>query len=229
MVISLNVQRRDLTAAQRAIVAARTTNAERGRPAKNGSEGTVFTVDAVAKIFKVGVRQVKEAKALLTEAPDLAKRVEACTLALAVAYELLQERRKEAEQKAKDAALVEEFTEAISNGEMTMEDAIQQALARERDRSQAQAAQADARHHWLKELAAFITWTEVFVGQRNDEHLTWYTLPDSPGLYEHGLTADRVREAARQLERVCVHTFGDQHGTRTDKGGRRQGGGRPAQ
>ena len=72
LVISLNVQRRDLTAAQRALVAARTVNAPRGRPSKNGTDSAFFSTDEAAKTFKVGVNAVKQAKALLTDAPDLA-------------------------------------------------------------------------------------------------------------------------------------------------------------
>jgi hypothetical protein len=73
-VISLNVQRRDLTAAQRAIVAARTTDTNHagGRPTKTREDFPGFPIAAAAKVFKVSDKSIKEARALIAEAPDLA-------------------------------------------------------------------------------------------------------------------------------------------------------------
>src|SRR5262249_39502089 len=82
LVISLNVQRRDLTAAQRAIAAARCMDHTRAL-SREGRK-------SAAKTFKVGENAVQQAKALLTEAPDLVAQVEACTTSLAAAYEQLQ-------------------------------------------------------------------------------------------------------------------------------------------
>src|SRR5262249_7188757 len=58
LVISLNAQRRDLTAAQRAMVAARMTNTNRGRPSKNRTDSATFSIDDASKRLKVGVNQV---------------------------------------------------------------------------------------------------------------------------------------------------------------------------
>jgi hypothetical protein len=102
LVISLNVQRRDLTAGQRAIVAARALEQmpeRRGRPGKDGKSSQVLSRDVVANQFKVSDKSVQQARALLTESPDLASQVECCALSLAAAYEQLQDRRKEAQQK----------------------------------------------------------------------------------------------------------------------------------
>src|SRR5262249_12579812 len=75
LVISLNVQRRDLTAAQRAIVAARALpmfEATKKRGPKSatdsGTSNGRATADA-SKVFKVGVNAVQQAKAILTNAP----------------------------------------------------------------------------------------------------------------------------------------------------------------
>jgi hypothetical protein len=81
-VISLNVQRRDLTAGQRAIVAARWMEQmpeRRGRPGKEGksSPDNGRSVGIVAKVFKVSDKFVQQAKALLAGAPDLAEQVAA--------------------------------------------------------------------------------------------------------------------------------------------------------
>ena len=70
-VISLNVQRRDMTSAQRAIVAGRCM------------DHTPISRDGrkqLASQFKVGENAVQQAGALLADAPDLADQVSACTL-----------------------------------------------------------------------------------------------------------------------------------------------------
>jgi hypothetical protein len=75
LVISLNVQRRDLTAGQRAVVAAKALEQmpeRRGRPEKGALPVHNRSRDDVAKTFKVGVNAVQQAKALLSDAPDLA-------------------------------------------------------------------------------------------------------------------------------------------------------------
>jgi hypothetical protein len=78
------VQRRDLTAAQRAIVAARALPmfeeaakkrmAEGGKSkSKGGTDNATHRArDDASKVFKVGVNAVQQAKALLAEAADLA-------------------------------------------------------------------------------------------------------------------------------------------------------------
>jgi acetoin utilization deacetylase AcuC-like enzyme len=80
LVISLNVQRRDLTAAQRAIVAARAMDAMPERRGGNQSgKSTHFgkSRDQMATVFKVSDKSVQQAKAILAEAPDLVMQVEA--------------------------------------------------------------------------------------------------------------------------------------------------------
>ena len=107
LVISLNVQRRDLTAAQRAIVAARameTMPDRRGGDRKSDQKGKTSPSgrarDVVANEFKVSDKAVQQAKALLSDAPDLVQQVESCTLSLAAAYEELQDRRPEMSDRA---------------------------------------------------------------------------------------------------------------------------------
>lgn len=92
LVISLNVQRRDLTAAQRAIVAARAIpmyeeEAKQRQGRRDIRDGqSLKSATAAARVFKVSDKSVQQAKAVLAEAPDLAAQVEACTLSLAAAY-----------------------------------------------------------------------------------------------------------------------------------------------
>jgi hypothetical protein len=82
-----------LTAAQRAIVAARALERmpeRRGRPKKgeeNLPDSGTLSRDMVAKKFKVNKESVQQAKALLVEAPDLAEQVEGCTLSVEVAWQ----------------------------------------------------------------------------------------------------------------------------------------------
>jgi hypothetical protein len=118
LVISLNVQRRDLTAAQRAIVAARSlpmfedaakarmlsgksADGEaggRGRAKPSGSTSQrVSSRESAGIIFKVSDKSVQQAKAVLAEAPDLASQVETCALSLAAAYDECQDRRRQAQ------------------------------------------------------------------------------------------------------------------------------------
>jgi hypothetical protein len=122
LVISLNVQRRELTAAQRAVVAARVLEANgdtHGGDRRSSGKSSHLKRGDVASVFKVSDKSVQQAKALLADAPDLAEHVEKCLSSLAEAYEQLQERRKEAAQRAKDGERVAKYAEAISNGEMT--------------------------------------------------------------------------------------------------------------
>ncbi len=90
-VISLNVQRRDMTAAQRAIVAARTMEAigerrgkwDRGesKSEKSSHSYPAKSREIVAKQFKVSDKSVQQAKAILAneEDADLASQVEGRT------------------------------------------------------------------------------------------------------------------------------------------------------
>jgi hypothetical protein len=74
LVISLSVQRRGLTASQRAVVAKAMEKMPepRGRPEKGALPLHNKSRDDVAKTFKVGVYAVQQIKALLSDAPDLA-------------------------------------------------------------------------------------------------------------------------------------------------------------
>ena len=82
-IITLNAQRRDLTAAQRTIVAARTLPhfEEVKRPGPNNagksSPQSGRARDDATAVFKVSDKSVQQAKALLTDAPDLAVQVAA--------------------------------------------------------------------------------------------------------------------------------------------------------
>jgi hypothetical protein len=101
LVLSLNLQRRDLTAGQRAIAAAKTWGldgySKGGRPAK-GKASETPTVREIAKQFHVTDKPIMQARDLLAEAPDLAEQVASRGNSLAAAHEQLMVRRAEAQQ-----------------------------------------------------------------------------------------------------------------------------------
>jgi hypothetical protein len=233
---SLNLNR-NLTSAQRAMVAARqlpSFQAEarkrqeaagkaggkeggRGRKKENPygpkvHKGLGTARAQAADHFGVGERQVRQAVDLLDEAPDLASQVAAGILLLAPAYEKLETRRKEAARKAADQARITKYQDAVREGEMTLEQALEKVVAEEREAAEERAADADAREQWLRRFAAFLEWAEEYVIPPTDEHLLWYTEPDSPGLYDHGITAERVDAAITGLRRAARLTFGDRNG-----------------
>ncbi len=216
LVISLNVQRRDVTAAQRAIVAARALKQfpERRGGDRTKQPGKTSPVaprsrEIVAKEFKVSDKSVQQAMALLDEAPDLVTQVEACALSLAAAYAQHQAReaakeqeRKDALRKTKDAQRLAEYRDAVSNGDITLEQALQAIQDEARKEQEKVKSQADARQTWLKELVGVVEWVERFVGQYDDAYLAWDVEPHAPGWFEHGVTAERLTAVIEQVARV---------------------------
>lgn len=216
LVVSLNVQRRDLTPGQRALSAARRWGLDEKRNGRPTKEKTVqskpISLDAVSREFKSAKVTITQARDLLVEAPDLALLVDSTAVSLRDAYDQLQRRRKEADQKARDAAKVSEYADAISAGEMKLEEALQKAIEQEREAEAKAASLADARRTWLKGLAELVRWLEVFVATADDDKLAWYAEPGSPGNFDHGVTAERVASAVEQMERIYAHTFGGKRG-----------------
>lgn len=213
LAISLNVQRRDLTAAHRAMTAARAMEMvpeRRGRPKKGENvpeEGTLFrSREALAGQFKVGKNAIQQAKAILAEAPDLAMQVDACALSLAAAYEQLQERREEARQRARDAEKVAHLREAVGSGEMTLDEAIEVAMKEEREAEAKKQAEAQARRIWFEEMRKILDGVDTWVGNRTDEYLAWFAAEGIPS--DADVTADRVGSAIAQLTRVQSITLG---------------------
>jgi len=76
---------------------------EGGKKKGSTNSATHRARDDASKVFKVGVNAVQQAKALVTEAADLAEQVEWSNLSLAAAYEELQNRRRENALKEKHA------------------------------------------------------------------------------------------------------------------------------
>jgi ParB-like chromosome segregation protein Spo0J len=78
---------------------------------------------------------------------------------------------------------------------------------RRTDEEHKRAAQADARRHWLQGVVDLVVWVETFVAGRSDADLAWQNEPDSPGLFDHGLTDKRLSETIKQLQRIRGHTL----------------------
>lgn len=228
LVISLNVQRRDLTAAQRAIVAAKSiapfeeaatkrrltgksVDGEAGGRGKkkepvSGSQTQFRSTVEVGKMFKVHKDSVQQAKALLAESPDLAGQVEACTTSLKAAWDDLQRRRAEAQQKQRDAAKVAEFKDAISSGEMNLDDALQKAIQQEREEKEKALHEAQARELWDEQMQSIHKQLKDWVGDITDNHLAWYTEAGSPGS-DIQTTPRQIRDCIAWLKRVLTITF----------------------
>lgn len=208
LVISLNVQRRDLTAAQRALAAARCV--EYTPLSRDGRKN-------LAAQFKVSEKPIQQAKAILAEAPDLVAQVDSGALFLGAAYDQLQSRRSQSAQKSKDAERASEYgaeyREAISNGQMTLDQALQEIVKRQREESERVRHDFEARQFWFQRLAEFIKWVNESVAPRKDDYLAWYTHPqEGEPIPDHGLGADRIAAAIEQLERVRTITFGEANG-----------------
>jgi hypothetical protein len=169
-------------------------------------ETSAVSLRQVAKQFHVSEKSVLQARDLLAEAPDLAAQVEGCALSLAAAYQLAQERKRQTEQKAKNAEKVAEFSDAISNGEITVEEALQKALEAKQAEDERARHDAEARHIWFARLVELMRWVADNVASRTDEDLAWYSEPGAPGS-EAAPPPDELAAAVKQLQRVLSLTI----------------------
>lgn len=134
LVISLNVTRRHMTTSEKAMAAA--------RMAPDGRAVSGKSARYVADRFSISERTVKMARALISEAPDLASRVDAKAESVAAAYEVLKERRTIGNStEAKMAKLRSEapdFADAVAEERMTLAEALGAAEARSREYAEKQ-------------------------------------------------------------------------------------------
>jgi hypothetical protein len=216
LVISENMQRRDLTPGQKALAAARRwglgEHSKGGRPA-NGKLlqfGAVSLRD-VSKQFKVTQQQITQARDLLVEAPDLAARVDGGE-ALAKMHQQLLARQAQERQRAQDMERCAAYREAIEAGKMTLEEAMPKMLEEERKAKEREEAEADSRHNWQTNLVNSVQWFERHFAVYDDAHLDWYGDADAPGGFDQDLTKKRVAEVIKQLERLQTRVAGGSHG-----------------
>lgn len=216
LVISLNIQRRDLTAAQRAIVAARVWIANGdAKPGRKSVKTLPITAESLSRQFRTTKPSLTQAKAILKDAPDLATQVEACALSLAAAYQQMQAQQEEqkrqkaeADRKARDAEKTAQYREAVSSGEMTLDEALEATREEEREVKEKAGRDAEARGIWFGRMDEILSSISSIVATRTDEHLVWYVEPGAPGSNEHKLSASRISDAITQLQRVRDITFG---------------------
>jgi hypothetical protein len=138
LVISLNMHRRDLTPAQRAIVAARfwMANAD-GKPGpKRSLETPTNSVNAIAKQFATSGKSVLQARDLLAEADDLVERVSAGSMFLSDATKELAERRAAIAEEKRQLERTEAYRDLIESGKMTLREAIQRIDAEAKEREE---------------------------------------------------------------------------------------------
>src|SRR5262249_19109968 len=154
---------------QRAIVAARAlpqfeATKKRGpKCATDSGTSRGRATDDAAKVFKVGVNAVQQAKALLAEAPDLAAQVEARLLTITDAYKQFRGRQAERERKERQMAEIAEYRLAVENEEMTFEEAM--SLREEKIREEKDRERRDAEAHatFFSGLAGLVEWAQTSV------------------------------------------------------------------
>lgn len=214
MVESLNIERRALTSGQRAIVAARRWGLE---PKKRGGDRTTskvqsvpISLDAIAKKYKVSKTSITQTRDLLAHAPDLAAQVESCALSLADAHRQLQARaeqarrdKAEADRKAKDVERVAHYREAVSNGEMTLEEALEKVQRDAMEEEEKRRNEASARRIWCEGVQGALAAVKTWVAARDDGDLAWNVQKDAPGM-KAPFAADEVEAAGNHLQRLAT-------------------------
>ncbi len=209
MVESSNV-RRDMTAGQRAVVAARRWGLDGySKPGPKNKSVTMLPIslEALSKRYRIGKQYVTQARDLLSEASDLVEQVQCCTISLAAAYEELQERRKQSAWKDRNKHRVAKYLEAVDSGELSFEQALEKATADEREEAAHADADESARRVWHQGLEQSVGWFEKQVAAIEDDYLAWCCEPGKPGT-EHEMTEERIDAIVVQLERIkaLVHT-----------------------
>ena len=167
--------------------------------------------DIAGKKFDISGKRVDASEKILKRgAPEVVAAVERGELKTSTAAKLV-----EAPKRAQKAA-VEGGPREVKRTIKTVERAraakpVVEAAERT-DQDQRKAIQADARRYWLREVVDFIGWTERHIAGYTDDYLVWYGEPDSPGCFDHGITAERISAAIHQLERIREHSFGGTNG-----------------
>ena len=210
LVLSLNVQRRDLTSSQRAFVAARIwmANGATKGSGRRKFQSETLGVKRLAGQFKVSTGTITQARDLIQNAPDLAREVEAGGTGLAAVYAEWQKREQEAKRQAAErkriAAHSAKYEEAIKAGTMTVDEAVKQMRA---DLEKA-AHDAQARQLWFEKMEDILAVIKESIAAVDDDFLAWFTQPGAPGT-ETTITARHIAEAQAQLERIRTITFGE--------------------
>jgi hypothetical protein len=222
---SLNLNR-DLNGAQRAIVAARqlTLNGEAGHGGKRfKSSGGIWTIENMARKFRVGKDSISQARDIVKEAPDLADLIGLRSLSLTEAMEQLEERRAETARKEREAAIIARFSpeliEAVADGRLTQDQAIAQMLEREREAKEELRRETEGRQLWFEALEEVIDWAQKRVAGSDDANLAWYTDPALPDTGHH-ITREQIEFVKTQLDRIITITLaGARNGRQRPKRG----------
>jgi hypothetical protein len=224
---SLNLNR-DLSASQRAVIAARQwlLKGDTHKEGGNHRKGTTIKNDsgqvAITRQFRISVGYLCLARDLLEGAEDLGAQVALGAMSLQKAEEKLEERQRETALKRKQMALVAEFKEAIEAGAMTLEEALAAIQERLAEEERARQAACISRRTWLHAFAEHLKWFETYLypGEHNEyrpdgkvkEFLDWYTTCPLPGgkengFHDNGVTADRIRDVLTGLKGAAGANF----------------------
>jgi ParB-like chromosome segregation protein Spo0J len=211
LVESLNVERRDLSAGQRAVVAAKRLQIAGDSWGGKRSKGASARLghlnrDAVARKYRVGKNAVQQAKCLLENAPDLAAEVEKRTTTITEAYATWQQRLEEAKLLAEQAQQVKPYREEIEAGKMTTAEAlakVQAETAAERQRLQRERA---ARDTFFDGLRSFMKAAHDLLDGLTDQRLLWY-LADRSYRPHPEIGAGDVQAVIDLVQHACAVVF----------------------
>jgi hypothetical protein len=175
-----------------------------GRRAANGkSYSTTIPVRELAKKFRTSDKTIAQARDLLQDAPDLAARVECCSLSLRDAVGVMQQRQRDAAETARRMERIAKFRELISDGVMSEADAWEK-VAEEEQRAR---DEASCRRLWEETMTETHKKLADWVGDVTDERLAWYTEKGAAGEVTK-FKEEHVDEMIALLKRVKQFTFG---------------------
>jgi hypothetical protein len=182
---SVNLQRRNMTPGQLAIVAARAwtlkTNGHGGNRRSSASTKRLNR-EEVARQYKISNVSLQHAKTLLEEAPDLADQVFTGRLRVAVAFEELQKRREENARRERELQLLDKYDalrQAVDAGDLTLEEARAKALEQQRDEREHEQNKKSARRIWWTAFHEAVAWFTGYPARSTDVDLTFLTAEDT--------------------------------------------------
>jgi hypothetical protein len=212
---SLN-QYRQMTAGQRALVAARQwmigdTRSHAPKSVIGNHTGNGQSLQSLSKRFRSSPVSIRQARDLIEKAEDLEAKVDG-GMVLAEAYHEWQEREKAKEQHNRDMARIVKYREQVEAGKMKFEEAMRRIVAEEREQQEKEQIEANARQTWLEDFEEHLAWFEAHVCPCKDSEFPWFTQPDSPGMFDHDITSERILEVEKHLARARKLGFEGNHG-----------------
>jgi hypothetical protein len=223
-VISLNRHRRQLTASQAAMAAARAwrqaeaegrVQSGAGRPGNSTGSGELIRDprNHFAKLLGAGRDLTQNAKALLDEAPDLAAEIDGGET-VATQYAALQQRRKEATAEAQAVARRNQIRtkhadlwERVEKGELDPSEAYVEVQQREAEEERELEDEAQSRRILTKNIVSAV---ELLQMRTDDDSVRSDIERLDPEWLTDRFTAETIRRAADYLDNF--HQLRHAHG-----------------